>query len=184
MKNCIVVNTGRSRSYLLASTKVLENSKAELERHVSEEELRNALKGMECGKAPGIGAKPCWVLWRILGCVGEDLLAILNESLADRRWSCSRSHSYLKRVIYRRSRTGDLWVCYVLILKSFLRLWLILWGKVIGQVIHFDQTYCVPGRTTAGNVCLIRDVFRVFQGITSIDQENAFNREKHQKGTP
>ncbi|KAI3375585.1 hypothetical protein L3Q82_003901 [Scortum barcoo] len=50
------------------------------------------------------------------------------------------------------------------------------------QVIHRDQTYCVPGRSMVDNVYLIRDVLEVSSslgidtGLISLDQENAFDR--------
>ncbi len=58
--------------------------------------------------------------------------------------------------------------------------------NVMGQVIHLDQTYCVPGRSITDNVCLIRDVLSVSSllgvnlGLISIDQEKAFDRVEHQ----
>ena len=50
------------------------------------------------------------------------------------------------------------------------------------QVIHSDQTYCVPSRSIADNVSLIRDVIDVSRllkldvGLISLDQEKAFDR--------
>lgn len=53
------------------------------------------------------------------------------------------------------------------------------------QIIHIDQTYCVPGRSIMDNICLIRDVFEVSDflgldlGLISIDQEKSFDRVEH-----
>ncbi|KAK9517294.1 hypothetical protein VZT92_025177 [Zoarces viviparus] len=53
------------------------------------------------------------------------------------------------------------------------------------QVIHRDQTYCVPGRSMVDNVDLIRDVLEVCSslgintGLISQDQEKAFDRVEH-----
>uniref|UniRef100_A0A672IAI4 Reverse transcriptase domain-containing protein n=1 Tax=Salarias fasciatus TaxID=181472 RepID=A0A672IAI4_SALFA len=53
------------------------------------------------------------------------------------------------------------------------------------QVIHRDQTYCVPGRSMVDNVHLIRDVLEVSSsldidaGLISVDQEKAFDRVEH-----
>lgn len=33
--------------------------------------------------------------------------------------------------------------------------------EVMGQIIHIDQTYCVPGRSSFDNVCLIQDILDV-----------------------
>lgn len=49
------------------------------------------------------------------------------------------------------------------------------------EVIHRDQTYCVPGRSMVDNVYLIRDVLEVScslgvdTGLISLDQEKAFD---------
>lgn len=53
------------------------------------------------------------------------------------------------------------------------------------DVIHVDQSYCVPGRLVTDNVVLIRDILEVSgslveTGLISIDQEKAFDRVQHQ----
>ncbi|KAJ3614263.1 hypothetical protein NHX12_017837 [Muraenolepis orangiensis] len=58
-------------------------------------------------------------------------------------------------------------------------------GRAVEQVIHRDQTYCVPGRSMVDNVHLIRDVLEVSSsldintGLISLDQEKAFDRVEH-----
>ena len=58
-------------------------------------------------------------------------------------------------------------------------------GKAMEQVIHRDQTYCVPGRSMVDNVHLIQDVLDVSSslgfntGLISLDQEKAFDRVEH-----
>lgn len=58
--------------------------------------------------------------------------------------------------------------------------------KVMTQVIHSDQTYCIPGRSIFGNISLIRDVIQVSElfnincGLLSLDQEKAFDRVEHE----
>jgi hypothetical protein len=58
-------------------------------------------------------------------------------------------------------------------------------GKAMEQVIHWDQTYCVPGRSMVDNVHLIRDVLDVScslgfnTGLISLDKEKAFDRVEH-----
>ena len=53
------------------------------------------------------------------------------------------------------------------------------------DVIHLDQTYCVPGRSIIDNMSLIRDVLDVSSslgidfGLISLDQEKAFDRAEH-----
>ncbi len=58
-------------------------------------------------------------------------------------------------------------------------------SKVMEQVVHPDQTYCVPGRLISDNIVLIRDLLEISKlfdlkmGIVSIDQEKAFDRVEH-----
>lgn len=54
--------------------------------------------------------------------------------------------------------------------------------EAMEQVIHRDQTYCVPGRSMVDNICLIRVVLELSgslgggAGLISLDQEKAFDR--------
>lgn len=170
---------------------VLEDSKAELERPLSTEELLNALKGMESGKSPGMDGLPAEFYKEFWAVLGEELLAVLNKSLSvgSLPLSCRRA------VITLIPKKGDLqeiknWrpvslLCSDLKVLSKTekanRL-----KKVMGQVIHFDQTYCVPGRSIIDNVSLIRDILSfssllgVNLGFISIDQQKAFDRVEHQ----
>jgi len=65
------------------------------------------------------------------------------------------------------------------ILSKALANWL---REVVGQVIHRDQTYCVPGRSILDNVSLIRDFLDISDslgikaGLISLDQEKALDR--------
>lgn len=55
----------------------------------------------------------------------------------------------------------------------------------MSEVVHIDQTYCVPGRLISDNVTLILHVLEVSgslaedTGLISIDQEKAFDRVEH-----
>ncbi|KAI4894386.1 hypothetical protein NFI96_009001, partial [Prochilodus magdalenae] len=55
----------------------------------------------------------------------------------------------------------------------------------MGQVIHLDQTYCVPGRSIFDNIHLIRAILDVSRllglrtGLLFLDQEKAFDRVEH-----
>ncbi|KAI4903397.1 hypothetical protein NFI96_004731 [Prochilodus magdalenae] len=52
-------------------------------------------------------------------------------------------------------------------------------------MVHRDQAYCVPGRSIADNLFLIRDVMELANrvptdlGLISLDQEKAFDRVDH-----
>lgn len=53
---------------------------------------------------------------------------------------------------------------------------------MIDQVVHADQSYCIPGRSIGNNVALIRDYLDVSNlsglnfGLISLDQEKTFDR--------
>ena len=57
--------------------------------------------------------------------------------------------------------------------------------KVLDQVIHRDQSYCVPDRSIMDNLFLMRDLVDVCKlysfdtGVFSLDQEKAFDRVDH-----
>lgn len=104
------------------------------------------MMGMENGKSPGIDGLPIEfykTFWPILR---EDLLVVFDESLINGilPLSCRRA------VITLLPKKGDLqnmknWrpVSEYKILSKTLATRL---SKVIGKVIHYDQTYCVPNR--------------------------------------
>ena len=58
-------------------------------------------------------------------------------------------------------------------------------GKVMAEITHVDQTYCVPGRSIFDNIFLIRDTLDVCTtlekklGLLFLDQEKAFDRVEH-----
>lgn len=58
--------------------------------------------------------------------------------------------------------------------------------KVMEQVMHIDQSYCIPGRSIRDNISLIQDYWEVSSsldlefGLISLDQEKAFDRVEHQ----
>uniref|UniRef100_A0AAQ4RMD0 Reverse transcriptase domain-containing protein n=1 Tax=Gasterosteus aculeatus aculeatus TaxID=481459 RepID=A0AAQ4RMD0_GASAC len=168
---------------------VQEETNAMLDRPISPGELRAALMGMQGGRAPGIdglSAEFYKAFWDILA---DDILEVLNDSLA----SGSMPMSCRRAVITLLPKKGNpqdignwrpvslLCVDYKLLSKVFAsRL-----REAMEQVIHRDQTYCVPGRSMVDNVYLIRDVLEVSSslgnntGLISLDQEKAFDRVEH-----
>uniref|UniRef100_A0A3B4TQD0 Reverse transcriptase domain-containing protein n=1 Tax=Seriola dumerili TaxID=41447 RepID=A0A3B4TQD0_SERDU len=179
-----------SKSFYEGLPQVEPHSNKDLEAALSSEELHAALQGMQSGKAPGIDGLPVDFYKALWSVVGGDLLSVLNESLAGGRLplSCRRA------VLTLLPKKGDpqrienwrpvslLCTDYKLLSKALSnRL-----SKVMGQLIHADQTYCVPGRLINDNITLIRDfldickLFGIRAGIISIDQEKAFDRVEHE----
>ncbi|KAL6473518.1 hypothetical protein MHYP_G00170790 [Metynnis hypsauchen] len=128
--------------------KLAEDSASGLERQLSLVELSDALRSMECGKAPGIDGLPAEFYKSFWPVIGEDLLEVLNDSLAKGRLpsSCRRA------VLTLLPKKGDLhelknWrpvsllCCDYKLLSKVLAVRL---KEVVGQIIHPDQTYCIP----------------------------------------
>lgn len=61
--------------------KVPDRANVELEKPFTKGELYDALKSMECGKAPGIDGIPVEFYKSLWAVLGDDLLEVLNDSL-------------------------------------------------------------------------------------------------------
>ncbi len=169
--------------------KVSDESNSLLKKPLSASELHVALRSMDCGKAPGIDGLPIEFYKTFWSVLGGDLLSVLNNSLAGGLLplSCRRA------VITLLPKKGDLkeiknWHPVSLLcsdLKLFSKALAIRLREVVGQVIHQNQTYCVPNRSIFDNVYLIRDILEVSRlldidtGLISLDQEKAFDRVEH-----
>ncbi|KAJ3603143.1 hypothetical protein NHX12_030886 [Muraenolepis orangiensis] len=168
---------------------VSEEANSQLEGPLTIQELQTALQGMQGRRAPGIDGLSVEFYRAYWDVLSNDLLDIFNESLA----SGSMPVSCRRAVITLLPKKGNLqdiknWrpvsllcVDYKLLSKALVtRL-----GRAVEQVIHRDQTYCVPGRSMVDNVLLIRDVLEVSSsldintGLISLDQEKAFDRVEH-----
>ncbi|KAJ3581518.1 hypothetical protein NHX12_016558 [Muraenolepis orangiensis] len=168
---------------------VSEEANSQLEGPLTIQELQTALQGMQGQRAPGIDGLSVEFYKAYWDVLSHDLLDVFNESLA----SGSMPVSCRRAVITLLPKKGNLqdiknWrpvsllcVDYKILSKALAtRL-----GKAVEQVIHRDQTYCVPGRSMVDNVHLIRDVLEVSSslgintGLISLDQEKAFDRVEH-----
>lgn len=56
----------------------------------------------------------------------------------------------------------------------------------MGNIIHKDQSYCIPDRTIYDNIFLVRDLLDYCKlngtslGLLSLDQEKVFDRVDHE----
>jgi len=168
---------------------VSEDANTKLCEAMGLEELYKALQGMESGKAPGINGFPVDFYKSFWTVLGEDLLAVLNESLVEGRLplSCRRA------VLTLLPKKGDLteiknWCPVSLLCTDYKLLSKVLANRMAGvmeQVIHPDQSYCIPARSIFDNISLVRDILEVSKlfnldcALFSLDQEKAFDRVEH-----
>ena len=172
-----------------ALPRVSTETNSQLDAPLQMQELRAALQGMQGGRAPGIDGLTAEFYRAYWDIIAEDVSEVFNECLA----SGSMPMSCRRAVLTLLPKKGNLqdiknWrpvsllcVDYKLLSKALAsRL-----GMAMEQVIHRDQTYCVPGRSMVDNVHLIRDVLDVSSslgvdaGLISLDQEKAFDRVEH-----
>lgn len=165
---------------------VTEEANTDLCREITLEELEKALQGMECGRAPGIDGLSINFYKSFWPEIGADLLAVINESINGERLplSCRRA------VLTLLPKKGDLsdiknWRPVSLLCSDYKIVSKALASRLSGvmeEVIHADQTYCVPGRHIFDNISFIREMFDVSKlfdvdfGLISLDQEKAFDR--------
>lgn len=179
-----------AQSFYSGLPQVKQESNVLLEADISLGELYVALQSMQSRKTPGLDGLPVDFYKCFWFIIGEDLLAVLKDSLANGRLplSCRRA------VLTLLPKKGDLqllknWrpvslLCtdYKLLSKALANRLV----KVMEQIVLPDQTYCVPGRLISDNIVLIRDLLEIAKlfglkmGIISIDQEKAFDRVEHE----
>lgn len=168
---------------------VSEESCSEIDNPLTLIEIENALMSMESGKSPGIDGLPMDFYKAFWDCLGEDLLAVLRECLEEGclPLSCRRA------VITLLPKKGNLqnisnWRPVSLLcsdIKILAKALASRLKKVIGQVVHPDQSYCIPGRSIFDNIAVVRDLWTVSKklglnmGLISLDQQKAFDRVEH-----
>ncbi|TWW74340.1 Transposon TX1 uncharacterized 149 kDa protein ORF 2 [Takifugu flavidus] len=161
-----------------------------VDRPLQLDELHAALLSMKGRKSPGVDGLTVEFFKAYWDIVAHNMLEVFNESLASGSLplSCRRAAVTLLpkkgnlREIKNWRPVSLLCVDYRILSKTLAsRL-----REAMEQVIHRDQTYCVPGRSIVDNVHLIRDVLEVSRsldvdtGLISLDQEKAFDRVEHE----
>ncbi|XDV12372.1 hypothetical protein PO909_001067 [Leuciscus waleckii] len=187
-KSELLGTRGLNNVFLENMPQVSEEANTGINKALSTEELERALKSMENGKTPGIDGISIDFYKVFWAEVGPDLLEVLNQSLIDGQLpkSCRRA------IITLLPKKGDLseiknWRPVSLLCNDYKILSKALanrLGEVLDQIIHSDQTYCVPGRKIFDNISFIRDILdngKTFSdfGLISVDQEKAFDRVEH-----
>ena len=136
-----------------------EETNRELEGPLTEAELFAALQSVQGGKAPGIDGLPSEFYRAFWTELKDDLLGVFSESFED----LSLPQSCRRAVLTLLPKKGDLqqirnWRPVSLLCSDYKLLSKALANrlkKVMEQLIHRTQTYCVPGRSIVDNVSLI-----------------------------
>ncbi|KAK3509542.1 hypothetical protein QTP70_001623 [Hemibagrus guttatus] len=135
-------------SFLKDLPKLSEQVARELDRELTLAELHKALQGMENGRAPGIDGLPVEFYKAFWAVIGQDVLEVLNDSVnvGQLPLSCRRA------VLTLLPKKGDLthlknWRPVSLLctdLKLLSKALASRLTKVMEQITHQDQSYCVP----------------------------------------
>ncbi|KAK3527725.1 hypothetical protein QTP86_001577, partial [Hemibagrus guttatus] len=135
-------------SFLKDLPKLSEQVARELDRELTLAELHKALQGMENGRAPGIDGLPVEFYKAFWAVMGQDVLEVLNDSVnvGQLPLSCRRA------VLTLLPKKGDLthlknWRPVSLLctdLKLLSKALASRLTKVMEQITHQDQSYCVP----------------------------------------
>lgn len=136
---------------------------------------------MALGKTPGIDGLQVEFFKAFWSVVGEDLLEVFNDSFTNGHLplSCRRA------VLTLLPKKGDLteikcWRPVSVLCSDYKLLSKALANRLSGvleQVIHSDQTYCIPERSIFDNISFIRDIFDLTKikeldvGLISLDQK-------------
>nr|BAC82605.1 pol-like protein [Tetraodon nigroviridis] len=168
---------------------VSEATNVRLDGPLSVSELHAALQRMQGRRAPGINGLTVEFYKAYWDIVAPDLLEVFNESLSSGSLpvSCRRA---VMALLPKKGNLQDIrnWRPVSLLCTDYKILSKVLATRLreaMEEVIHRDQTYCVPGRSIVDNVHLIRDVLKTSSllglntGLISLDQEKAFDRVEH-----
>ena len=160
-----------------------------LDARLTLEEIDTAIVHLENNKSPGLdglSSEFYQIFWSTLK---HDYLSVLNHAIS----SGTLPHSFRRAVITLIPKKGDLadianWRPVSLLNNDYKIFAKVLANRLklsIGQIIHEDQSYCVPGRTIYDNLNLIRDVINFANNnnsqlaIINLDQRKAFDNVDH-----
>ena len=153
------------------------------------EEVKNAVMQLGRNKSPGLDGLSSEFYQFFWPTLKNDLLSVLNHAII----SGDLPHSFRKAVITLIPKKGDLadianWRPVSLLNNDYKILAKVLANRLklyIGNIVHEDQSYCVPGRQIYDNLHLIRDVINCANcnntplAILNLDQKKAFDNVDH-----
>lgn len=156
---------------------------------ITENEFFEALKLMKNNKSPEIDGLTTNFYKHFWNLFGTELTTIYNHAFTTGTLSVTQCHGLIT-LLYKkgdRSRLKNrrpitlLTTDYTILTKALANHL----KNVLPQLIHTDQTACIPGRTINDNISLIRDALNFANKtnaplpVISIDQLKAFDRVSH-----
>jgi len=176
--------------FLEGLSEVLDNEKKEeLEKPQNFQEVESALNSLKKGTAPGNDGLPVEIYRAFWPMVGRELVEVYQESLKIGELP-STMKTELVTLLYKKGKKEDLanWRPITLLTTDYKILAKVITERlkrVVGTVVHPDQTCGVPGRAGSLNLALVRDIISWAEqrqlplAILSLDQEKAFDRVSH-----
>lgn len=176
---------------LLEELPQLEHQQKEaLDTLISFKELTEAVHQLHTGRSPGIDGLSVDFYQQFWDIIGPDFYEVLLDCIKNKTLptSCRRA------VLSLLPKKGDLgflknWRPVSLLCSDYKIFSKCLSNRlknVLDQLIHKDQSYCIPERSITDNLFLLRDMIDINQfyhgnlGFLSLDQEKAFDRVDHE----
>jgi exonuclease III len=168
-----------------------EEDKSICEGPITLTECEHAIKAMSAHKSPGLDGLPMEFYLRFFYLIGPSYVRMMNRCFEEMAMPLSQKHGVIKLLckddthpeLLKNWRPISLLNVDYKILTKILTTRL---SRVIGSLVHLDQTSSVPGRSILDNLHLVRNIidyldFKKLPGIlVSLDQEKAFDRVSHQ----
>lgn len=167
-----------------------EKQRERLDSVFSFQELTEAVQQVKPGRAPGIDGLPGEFYKVMWGIIGKDFYEVVQKCYEEQCLprSCQRA------VLVLIPKKGDIslmknWRPVSILTTDYKILAKVLVNRlkcVLGNIIHKDQSYCIPDRTIYDNIFLVRDLLDYCKlngtnlGLLSLDQEKAFDRVDHE----
>ena len=166
-----------------------EQAKISCDSVISENEFLEALKSMENNKSPGIDGLTTNFYKHFWNLFGAELTTTYNYAFNTGTLSVTQRRGVIT-LLYKKGDRSRLknWRPITLLTTDYKILTKALANRlknVLPQLIHTDQTACIPGRTINDNISLIRDAINFANennqplAVISIDQLKAFDRVSH-----
>lgn len=166
-----------------------ETQRKFLDSAIPYQELMDAVKQMKTGRAPGIDGLSIDFYKSMWNIIGNDFYEVIQECFKEKSLptSCQRA------VLTLLPKKGDLsdlknWRPVSVLTTDYKLMAKVLANRlktVLGDLIHPDQSYCIPDRTIYDNIFMVRDILDysklndVNVGFLFLDQEKAFDRVDH-----